>query len=78
MKPSIAFVAASFSFLAACQSTQNYVPRPTPMPPLVTYSKETQQRAADELSKLPDDSAVVKMMGDYGNLREAIRKKGAR
>jgi hypothetical protein len=75
VKPSIVFVVGISSALAACVSTPTYTPRPTPLPPLVTYSKETQLRAADELSKLPEDSAIGKMIGDYGNLRKAIRHK---
>ena len=42
-------------------------------PPVVEYSREFQARAAEELARLPDGSAVVEMMGDYAVLREQVR-----
>lgn len=61
-------VMVSFS-LTGCMSTQIN----TGCPPLVQYSAETQRRAADELEKLPKDSALAKMITDYGKTRKACR-----
>jgi len=40
-------------------------------PPLVTYSKEFQQKAAQELPKAGENVQVL--VNDYGNLRQACR-----
>ncbi len=42
-------------------------------PPVVEYSRELQARAAEELARLPDGSAVLEMMGDYAVMREQAR-----
>jgi len=39
----------------------------------VEYSSEFQERAAEELARLPDRSAVVEMMGDYAVMWEQAR-----
>lgn len=44
-------------------------------PPLTTYSREFQSRAADELDRLPPQSPVATMVVDYGKLRDACRVK---
>jgi hypothetical protein len=40
---------------------------------LVPYPPEVQRRAADELAVLPPDSALARMIDDYGELRARIR-----
>lgn len=40
---------------------------------IAAYSPERQQRAAEELAKLPGDSAVAEMIDDYGELRARCR-----
>ena len=42
-------------------------------PPVVEYSREFQARAAEELARLTDGSALVEMMGDYAVMREQAR-----
>ena len=42
-------------------------------PPVVKYSRELQVRAAEELALLPDESAVVEMIGDYAVMRGQAR-----
>jgi hypothetical protein len=42
-------------------------------PPVVEYSRELQARAAEELPLLPDESAIVEMMGDYAVMRDQAR-----
>jgi len=53
---------------AGCQSTGRSCG-----PPLISYSKEFQQRAAKELRALPKDSAVSDLVVDYSKVRKAIR-----
>ena len=40
---------------------------------LVDYSAELQTKAAKELSALPRDSAVARLVVDYGQLRRTCR-----
>ena len=40
----------------------------------VAYSREFLSRAADELDKLPADSAIGRMMADYGTERAMLRE----
>jgi hypothetical protein len=42
-------------------------------PPFVECSSDIQARAAEELAMLPDESAVIEMMGDYAVLRDQAR-----
>jgi hypothetical protein len=39
----------------------------------VEYSREIQARAAEELARLPDESALVEMMGDHAVMREQAK-----
>lgn len=51
----------------------SYQIAPGGCPPLVQYSSATQQKAADELEKLPKNSAVAQMIVDYKKTRDACR-----
>ena len=42
-------------------------------PPIVEYSTTDQTRAAIELEALPDGAMVVRMLSDYGVLRDQAR-----
>jgi hypothetical protein len=42
-------------------------------PPAVDYSREFQARAAEELARLPEGSAIAEMLADYAVLREHAR-----
>ena len=55
--------------LASCAST---VSEPV-CPSLVTYSSETQARAADELEAMPSGAVLPQMMADYSRLRDQVR-----
>lgn len=48
----------------------------TVLPNLVVYSPEFQQEVAAELESCADCDATETMIGDYGNLRDAIREGG--
>lgn len=42
-------------------------------PSLAEYDAELQRRAAEEMDKLPRDSATGRLIEDYGDLRARIR-----
>lgn len=42
-------------------------------PPLASYPREFQARAAAELRRLPKDSAIGGLVTDYGKFRDACR-----
>jgi len=42
-------------------------------PPLVKYTPQFEQSAADQLATIPDGSPISTMLIDYGNLRQAVR-----
>ena len=44
-------------------------------PPLTTYSKEFQTRAAAQLRALPSASPIAILVTDYGKIRDACRVK---
>ena len=59
----------SAMYLSACATV---VSEPL-CPPLAVYSQDFQNQAADELDALPEGSAVVSLIEDYGQLRDRIR-----
>ncbi|WP_173495968.1 MULTISPECIES: hypothetical protein [unclassified Aliiroseovarius] len=60
-------------WLSGCAAVNSDVGGIGACPPVVEYSKEFQARAAEELARLPDGSAVVEMMGDYAVIRDQAR-----
>jgi hypothetical protein len=42
-------------------------------PPVATYDRATEQRAAQDLATLPSDSPIVRMMQDYSVMRAQAR-----
>lgn len=56
--------------LSACATAPSSVVCPT----LVTYSRELQAQAAEELKALPEHGVVRgRMMPDYGTMRDEVR-----
>lgn len=45
-------------------------------PPVVEYSEDFQESAAEELTLLPEASAIVEMLSDYALMREQARGCG--
>jgi len=43
-------------------------------PPVVEYSREFQAQAAEELTLLPQGSAIAEMLADYAVMREQARQ----
>ena len=69
----LAVLVIATSLLTGC-ATSGFDPGGVAVcPPVVEYSREFQARAAEELTALPDGSAVVEKMGDYGVMREQAR-----
>jgi len=63
-----AISSVAFLALAGCVST-------TSAPPIVSYTAAQRAKAAAELRVLPSDSVIAEMIGDYKNLRAAVRVK---
>lgn len=59
-------LAVSAMLLSNCQTASG-------CPPLTSYSKAFQSKAAGELAKLPDGSPTKQLVSDYGRLRDACR-----
>ncbi|MDG1130749.1 MAG: hypothetical protein P8N68_16770 [Paracoccaceae bacterium] len=66
-------LAVATSWLTGCATAGFEANGLAACPPVVEYSREFQARAADELGRLPDRSAVVEMMADYAVFREQVR-----
>ena len=66
----LAVLVIATSLLTGCATAGFEVGGVAACPPVVEYSREFQVRVAQELALLPDESAVVEMMGDYAVMRE--------
>lgn len=44
-------------------------------PPVVEYSREFQEQAAEELALLPEGSAIAEMLSDYAVMRQQARAR---
>lgn len=54
-------------FLSGCTTVQ------TACPPLKRYPPEFSARLADEVQAMPDDSAALRTIIDYAQLRDILR-----
>ena len=59
--------------LTSCAAAPPPAPAAVVCPALVEYSQEMRNRAADELERLPHDSALAAMIADYAALRASVR-----
>jgi hypothetical protein len=50
---------------------------PQALPPVVEYSPEVQEQAADEIMSLSAESVLADMIADYAVLRAQLRAGGA-
>jgi hypothetical protein len=57
-------------FSAGCATVDSDGSGTGACPPVVSYSREFQARAAEELDLLPEGSAIAEMMSDYAVMRE--------
>jgi len=62
-------LAMTLLVLAGCTAT----PYTRVCPPLIQYPANFEHAAAEQLAKMPPNSPVVVMMGDYAALRAADR-----
>lgn len=69
----LAVLAIATSLLTGCATVGFEAGGVAACPPVVGYSRDFQARAAEELARLPDGSAVVEMMADYAVMREQAR-----
>jgi hypothetical protein len=69
----LAVLVIATSWLTGCATAGFEAGGDAACPPVVEYSREFQARAAEELARLPDGSAVVEMMADYAVIRDQAR-----
>ncbi|XDA97052.1 hypothetical protein AB1M95_13100 [Sulfitobacter sp. LCG007] len=65
----VALVLATI-WLSGCATDTSDVGRLGACPPVVEYSREFQAQAAEELTMLPEGSAIAVMLSDYAVMRE--------
>jgi hypothetical protein len=63
-KRRLAVLAITTSLLNGCGTVRSEEGRLATCPPVVEYGREFQTRAAEELARLPEGSAVVVMLAD--------------
>ncbi len=69
----LAVLAIALSLLSGCATVGSEPVIATVCPPVVEYPNEVQVRAAEELALLPETSAIVEMLADYGVIRDQAR-----
>lgn len=72
-KRRLAVLAIATSLLSGCAAAGFEAGRVSACPPVVEYSREFQARAAEELTSLPDGSAIAEMLADYSVMQEQAR-----
>ncbi len=73
----LAVLAIATSLLSGCATVGSDRQRARACPPVVEYSREFQARAAEELTLLPEGSAIAEMLSDYAVMREQARACGS-
>ena len=68
-----AVLAIATIWLSGCATVGSDVDRLGACPPVVEYSREFQAQAAEELTLLPEGSAIAEMLSDYAVMREQAR-----
>ena len=69
-------LAIAASLLSGCATVGSEEVGPVTCLPVVTYTREFQARAADELTLLPERSAIAEMLADHSVMREQARSCG--
>lgn len=72
-KRRLAALAITTSLLNGCGTVRSEDGRLATCPPVVEYGREFQARAAEELARLPEGSAIVELLSDYVVLRDQTR-----
>jgi len=66
-------LAAATVLLTACATGASETGSTGACPSLVAYAADFRERAASEIERLPEDSAIVAMLKDYASMREQAR-----
>ncbi len=69
----LAVLATATSLLTGCATVGSKAGRLEACPPVAEYSQEFQARAAEELTRLPEGSAIAEMLSDYAVMRDQAR-----
>ncbi len=69
----LAVLAIVTSWLTGCTTEGFEANGLAACPPVVEYTPEFQARAAEELTSLPDGSAIAEMLSDYAVMRDQAR-----
>ncbi|TWI29219.1 hypothetical protein [Paracoccus sulfuroxidans] len=72
-KRQVAVLAIATSLLSGCATVASEPGIATVCPPVLEYPNDVQARAAEELGLLPEMSAIVEMLADYGVIRDQAR-----
>ena len=72
-KRPLAVLAITTILLSGCATVRSEDGRLATCPPVVEYSREFQAQAAEELTLLPEGSAIAVMLSDYAVMREQAR-----
>lgn len=68
-----AVLAVGMIFLTGCATGSSEWRATGVCPPVVEYSREEQQRMAEEIEALPEDSVIVGWLADYAVLRGQVQ-----
>lgn len=63
--------------LSGCATGSSDLGSPGMCPPVIDYSRDFQARAAEQLTLLPEGSAIEEMLSDYAVMREQARVCGS-
>ena len=72
-KRPLAVLAITTILLSGCATVRSEDGRLATCLPVVEYSREFQAQAAEELTLLPEGSAIAVMLSDYAVMREQAR-----
>ena len=72
-KRRLAALVIATSLLSGCATVRYEDSRLATCPPVVEYGREFQARAAEQLARLPEGSAIVEMLSNYAVMREQAR-----
>lgn len=70
----LAVLVIATSWLTGCATGASDLTGLGVCPPVVEYSREFQAQAAEELTLLPQGSAIAEMLADYAVMREQARQ----